>query len=106
VLSDPKAPGSAIYIHGNCASIGCIAIEDGPIEEVYLFALDAKQRRIPIHIFPSKLDAAGLKEVEGQPNAAFWKQLAPGYAAFEANHRPPLVKVDGKTGAYVVSAGR
>jgi murein L,D-transpeptidase YafK len=106
VLSDPKTPGGAIYIHGNCASIGCIAIEDGPIEEVYLFALDAKQRRIPIHIFPSRLDEAALKGAEGQPHEAFWKQLAPGYALFETNHRPPSVKVDVKTGAYVVVSGR
>ena len=106
VLSDHKTPGGAIYIHGSCASIGCIAIEDGPIEEVYLFALDAKLRHVPIHIFPSKLDAQALKEVEGQPNERFWNQLAPGYAQFEANRRPPLVKVDAKTGAYAVSAGR
>jgi murein L,D-transpeptidase YafK len=106
VLSDPKKPGGLIYIHGSCASIGCIAIEDGPIEEVYLFALDAKVRRIPIHIFPQRLDEAGAKEVEAGPHAGFWKQLVPGYAHFEANHRPPRAKVDAKTGAYTVSAGR
>lgn len=106
VLSDPKKPGGLIYIHGNCASIGCIAIEDGPIEEVYLFALDAKVRRIPIHIFPQRLDEKSLEELAGTPHHAFWKQLAPAVALFEANKRPPKVKVDGKTGAYAVSAGR
>lgn len=106
VLSDPKKPGGAIYIHGNCASIGCIAIEDGPIEEVYLFALDAKVRRIPIHIFPQRLDEAGAKEAQAGPHAAFWQQLVPGYALFEANRRPPSSKVDAKTGGYVVSEGR
>jgi murein L,D-transpeptidase YafK len=106
VLSHPKKPGGLIYIHGNCASIGCIAIEDGPIEEVYLFALDVRVRRIPIHIFPQKLDPAGLAELGGGPHLAFWKQLAPGYTLFEASQRPPAVKVDVKTGAYRVSAGR
>jgi murein L,D-transpeptidase YafK len=106
VLSDPKKPGGAIYIHGNCASIGCIALQDEPIEEVYLFALDAKVRRIPIHIFPQRLDEAGVKEGESSAHAAFWKQLAPGYALFEASRRPPAVKVDAKTGGYAVSAGR
>jgi murein L,D-transpeptidase YafK len=106
VLSDPKTPGGAIYIHGNCASIGCIAIEDGPIEEVYLFALDARQRRVPIHIFPSRLDEAALKDAEGQPHEAFWKQLAAGYGFFETSHRPPVVKIDLKTGAYTIATGR
>lgn len=106
VLSDPKKPGGLIYIHGNCASIGCIAIEDGPIEEVYLFALDAKVRRIPIHIFPQRLDEKALEECAGTPHHAFWSQLAPGVALFEASKRPPAVKVDGKTGAYSLSAGR
>ena len=106
VLSDKAKPGGAIYIHGNCASIGCIAIEDGPIEEVYLFALDAKVRRIPIHIFPQRLDAAGVKELEAGPHGAFWKELVPGYLLFEQTRRPPAAKVDAKTGSYAVSAGR
>jgi hypothetical protein len=35
-LSDPRRPGGNIAIHGNCVSMGCIAIEDGPIEELAL----------------------------------------------------------------------
>ncbi|HYO64762.1 MAG TPA: L,D-transpeptidase family protein, partial [Archangium sp.] len=31
--------GGAIYVHGNCMSIGCIALQDGPIEELYLMVL-------------------------------------------------------------------
>jgi murein L,D-transpeptidase YafK len=103
VLSDPKHPGGLIYLHGNCVSIGCIAIEDGPIEEVYLMALEARSRPIPIHIFPFRFAGAPL---EPGPNAAFWKQLEPAYTAFEATHRPPIAKVDAKTGAYAVSQGK
>jgi murein L,D-transpeptidase YafK len=103
LLSDPKSPGGLIYLHGNCVSIGCIAIEDGPIEEVYLLALEARTRRIPIHIFPFRFDGAALGL---GPNAAFWKQLQPAYTAFEVNQRPPIAKVDAKTGAYVVLPGK
>lgn len=59
VLSDPKKPGGDIYIHGNCVSTGCIAIQDVPIEEVYLITSQAKnngQDFIPVHIFPVKYD--------------------------------------------------
>src|SRR6195952_2280048 len=38
ILSDSLRPGSAIYIHGNCVSIGCIPISDIPIEELYIIA--------------------------------------------------------------------
>jgi len=100
VLGKKGKLGGLIYLHGNCASIGCIAITDGPIEQVYLMAADAKVRRLPIHIFPRRLaDLAGL---EKSPHLEFWKQLQPGYLDFEKTRRPPMVKVDAKTGAYAV----
>ena len=106
--------GGAIMVHGNCVSIGCIAIQDGPIEELYLMTLDAKRRmgrNVPIHIFPRQLNAEGLAELEktAGPNAAlltFWKGLEPGYSLFEETKRPPRVSVDTKTGAYRVKAGK
>lgn len=55
VLSNPKKPGGDIYIHGNCVSTGCIAIQDYPIEEVYTLASIAKsngQDFVPVHIYP------------------------------------------------------
>lgn len=105
-----KDPGGAIMVHGDCVSIGCIAIEDGPIEELYVMTLDAKAkmgRNVPIHIFPRRLDAEGLAALEKHPGAtaellAFWKGLAPGWQAFEETRRPPQVSVDPKTGAYRV----
>ncbi len=55
ILSDAKKPGGDIYIHGNCVSTGCIAIQDYPIEEVYTIAAIAKsngQDFVPVHIYP------------------------------------------------------
>lgn len=99
--SDPKRPGGLIYLHGNCASIGCIAIQDEPIEEVYLISIDAKRRPIRFDIFPTRLTAEGLASL-GDANADFWKELMPAYTAFEANHRPASFTVSKKTGAYVL----
>lgn len=106
--------GGAIYVHGNCMSIGCIAIQDDPIEELYLMVLEARarmRRDVPIHIFPSRLDEKGLSALERHPGAtpellAFWRSLEPGWRLFEQTHRPPRVKVDPRTGAYAVTAGR
>lgn len=106
--------GGAIMVHGNCVSIGCIAIEDGPIEELYILTLDSRSkmgRNVPIHIFPRRLDAAGLAELEKLPQStealmAFWRGLEPGWRLFEETQRPPKVSVDPKTGAYRVRADR
>jgi murein L,D-transpeptidase YafK len=104
VRSDPRQPGGLIYLHGNCASIGCIAIEDEPIEEVYLVSLDAKRRPIRFDIFPMRLTPEALEANAAAPHAALWKELAPAFASFEQTKRPAKFKVDPKTGAYGVSA--
>jgi murein L,D-transpeptidase YafK len=106
--------GGAIMVHGNCVSIGCIAIEDGPIEELYVLTLDSRAkmgRNVPIHIFPRRLDAAGLAELAKLPHAneqliSFWQGLEPGWRIFEETKRPPRVSVEPKTGAYRVKPER
>lgn len=102
VLGTKGKLGGLIYLHGACASIGCISITDGPIEQVYLMAADAKLRKLPIHIFPKRLTEAGLTSLEKGAHLEFWKQLAPGFTYFEQHRRPPVVKIDAKTGAYAV----
>ena len=104
--------GGDIYVHGNCVSIGCMAIEDRPIEEVYLALLDAHAagvKSLPIHIFPERLDPAGWKSLQARAKeqgrddlVAFWSELLPAYQTFEATHRVPLTRIDPRTGAYQV----
>ncbi|MFP2908467.1 murein L,D-transpeptidase family protein [Pyxidicoccus sp. 3LFB2] len=106
--------GDNIFVHGNCVSIGCIAIEDGPIEELYLMALDTRaktKRDIPIHIFPRRLDAEGMKALEAgrsatDPLVAFWRSLQPAYSFFEEAKHVPLTSVESKTGTYVVKPAK
>lgn len=101
VRSDPKRPGGLIYLHGSCASIGCIAIEDEPIEEVYLIAFDAKRRPIRFDIFPARMTEETLKTLD-PTHADFWKELTPAFTKFEQTRRPAAFSVTTKTGAYVV----
>ena len=103
--------GGDIFIHGDCVTIGCLPLTDEVIKELYLIALDTYingQREIPVHIFPRRMDAAGmceLKQMAGDDGALwmFWQVLAPVYAGFEARHVVPRVKVDPRSGAYVVA---
>ena len=105
ILSDKNAPGSAIYIHGNCVTIGCIPITDDKIKELYILAVEARnngQHEIPIHIFPSRLDDSHLSNllaVYGNRHEVFWKNLQPIYTEFEKTHRVRSVSVD-REGKY------
>jgi len=98
IRGDARHPGGLIYLHGQCASIGCIAIEDGPVELVYLLALEARRQPVPIDVFPFRLSAA--RAAAGGPRRALWEELLPVYEAFQARRRRPAVVVEARTGAY------
>ncbi len=109
ILGDRRRPGGDIFIHGSCVTIGCVPLRDGPIEEVYLAAVDARdagQARIPVHIFPCRLDGDWLKlerESWRRPGLMdFWRNLKEGHDRFEKDRRLPGVSVD-RTGRYVFS---
>lgn len=99
ILADKNHPGGAIYIHGNCVSIGCIPITDDKIKELYILAVESKNagyENIPVHIFPSRtIDAE-----EGE-HTAFWRNLKTVYDDFEKNKKLRSISVD-KTGAYLI----
>ncbi len=102
--------GGDIFVHGACVTIGCVPIEDAQIELLFLATLDthlAGHKHLPVHIFPGRLDAAGLAGLDADTDdealRAFWRELQPGYAAFEKTRRPPRIRVD-ETGAYHVAA--
>jgi murein L,D-transpeptidase YafK len=101
--------GGDIFIHGNCVSIGCMAITDEQIKELYLIAIEAKsagQTKIPVHIFPMKMTATGMKKLQAeaaqnQTLLNFWRNLKEGYDAFENSHRLPNITVD-RQGRYII----
>lgn len=67
--------GGAIVIHGYCSSIGCFAIDNEAIEELYgllLAAVQNGQNQIPVHIFPFKLTAEALKKHLGLKEDRDW----------------------------------
>jgi murein L,D-transpeptidase YafK len=103
ILKTNANAGGDIFLHGNCASIGCIPITDDGIKEVYWLAVLAKTAglgEIPIEIYPARLSDAGYKalakEHRDQPEMnAFWGNLKEGFDWFEKTHRPPRIQVRG-----------
>jgi murein L,D-transpeptidase YafK len=100
--------GGDIFIHGNCVTIGCMPLTDDKIKEVYLMAVEARsggQQKIPVHIFPCRMNNEGMKSLEtgfsGNPKLiSFWKNIQKGYQYFEEKKAIPSVSVD-QSGKYL-----
>jgi murein L,D-transpeptidase YafK len=93
--------GSFIMVHGGEVSIGCFAMTDPVMEEIYLVveaALHGGQLEVPVHVFPFRMTEERLAEVKEHAAADFWKELLPVYLAF--NPGEPLPKVHLKEGRY------
>lgn len=89
--------GSFIMVHGAEVSIGCFAMTDPVIEEIYLLvaaALEAGQEAVPVHVFPFRMTAARMEKETGHPAASFWTGLQPGFSAFEETGHPPRIRVE------------
>ncbi|WP_395736643.1 murein L,D-transpeptidase family protein [Prosthecobacter sp.] len=96
-----KRTGSLIMVHGDICSVGCFAMTDAVIEEIYLVVEAAVKKggSVPVHCFPFRMTEERMKEAEAA-HLHFWQGLVPAYEVFEKERRVPGVKVvDGK---YVV----
>lgn len=103
ILSDKAKPGSGIYIHGNCVSVGCIPLQNNQIDEVYLMATAARvngQSYIPVHVFPIRFDNEQsltyytkytFNDIDLQH---FTASIKPVYDYFEAHKKLPLIGID------------
>ncbi len=110
VLSDEDNPGSGIFIHGSCITVGCIPIMDEQIEELYVLAANAKnsgQDFIPVHIFPIRFNNPKSVEYltritkDQQDIQVFETKLKEVYDYFEKEKKLPIISVN-KKGEYVV----
>ncbi|WP_400766012.1 murein L,D-transpeptidase family protein [Methylosinus sporium] len=113
--------GGALMVHGACKSVGCFAMTDRVIEEIYGMveaALRGGQHEVPVHIFPFRMtDAALAKETQGdwtnlwsappehQQWSGFWQNLKEGYDLFEQTGEPPTAYACGSRYAFGAAGG-
>ena len=111
VLSDPVKPGGDIYIHGGCATVGCIPIQDEQIGELYILTAGSKSVGldfIPVHIFPIKYDVKNSYEYLGKLTKddkelkEFSSVMEDAYDYFEKYKQIPIVMIK-DNGEYVVN---
>jgi murein L,D-transpeptidase YafK len=98
--------GSFLMVHGGCTSIGCYAVTDRIVDEIWLFvtkALDNGQTRIPVHAFPFRMTDYNLRIRKGSRWSDFWAELRQGYDLFEKDGIPPVVSVC--NGRYAFAPG-
>lgn len=91
--------GSALMVHGDCKSVGCYAMTDSYIEEIYILAREAfaaGQTRFHVQALPFHMTASNMQRHRDSPWYSFWMRLKEGYDSFEATGRPPIVKVCSK----------
>jgi murein L,D-transpeptidase YafK len=88
--------GSLIMVHGGCASIGCFAMTNSQIAEIWQLvtaALQGGQKRFQVQVYPFRMTDEKLKAYDGHPALPFWRTLKQGNGLFEATHLPPRVTV-------------
>lgn len=90
--------GSLIMVHGNEVSVGCFAMTDPLIEEIYLIveaALKSDTASVPVHSFPFRMTPERLQkaEAENSPHHDFWRSLQPAHDHFESTRKVPRVSL-------------
>jgi murein L,D-transpeptidase YafK len=99
--------GSALMVHGTCSSMGCYAMTDKQVGEIYALARDAfagGQKAFQFQAFPFRMTAHNIARYRTDPNIAFWRELKEGSDRFEATGEEPVVGVAG--GHYVFAPSR
>lgn len=90
---DHGRTGAHLMIHGACASIGCYALTDENIDEVYGLvkaALDTGQEAVPVHAFPFRMTREALAKRKDNKWIDFWvTELLPATEVFDITGIPP-----------------
>jgi murein L,D-transpeptidase YafK len=86
--------GTFLMVHGNCSSIGCYAMTNDGIDEIYRLveeALKAGQASVPVHAFPFRMTDANMRKKRSERWSGYWANLKNGWDQFEASRQPPAV---------------
>lgn len=97
--------GSFLMVHGSCVSIGCYAMTNKGIEEIYGLAsaaLAAGQKSFSVHIYPFRMNETNMKRHRQSKWYGFWQQLKPAYDSFERSRK--ISSITAQSGRYVIAA--
>lgn len=98
--------GSAVMVHGVCSSMGCYAMTDRVVGEIYAIAREALaggQAAFQFQSYPFHMTAANMARHRTDPNIAFWRQLKEGADRFDATGEELQVRVEAGRYAFAPS---
>jgi len=111
IRSNAADLGGDIFIHGNCVSIGCLAMTDKVIKEIYTLAIlarNANQLKIPVIIAPFDFNLSENQNFEknaalNQHSSYFglWTKINEGISTFQTTRQLPKFKID-QAGNYII----
>ena len=99
--------GSAVMVHGVCSSMGCFAMMDGTVGEIYAIARDALnggQAAFQFQSYPFRMTAENMARHRTDPNFSFWQNLKEGADRFEATREELQVAV--AAGRYAFASSK
>jgi len=88
--------GSYLMVHGECASVGCYAMGNANIEDIYKLVeshLDKHKGYVLVATYPFRLNSKNLARYKSNRWYNFWQNLKEGYDYFQKHKTPPHVKV-------------
>lgn len=91
--------GSLLMVHGGCSSIGCYAMTNDVIDEVWTLinaAFDKGQPQFAVHVFPFRMSDWRMSVHKDAQWSGFWADLKRGYDLFEESKIPPAISVCNK----------
>ena len=100
--------GSFLMVHGACVSIGCYAMTDVQITEIYDLvskALAAGQPGVPVEAYPFVMRDEALERERSSPWYAEWAELQRGWKVFEGTGQPATAYACGGRYRFSPAAG-
>ncbi len=91
-----KRTGDYLMVHGGCSSVGCYAMTNKVIDEIWTLvtqALNQSQSRFHVHVFPFRMTKWNMHLYRKNRWISFWRDLQNGYDLFEKTRLPPVVSV-------------
>jgi murein L,D-transpeptidase YafK len=88
--------GSYLMIHGDCKSVGCYAMTDDGIKELYAMVRESFRggnRSVQLQLLPFRMTEPNLARHASSPHAPFWRNLKEGTDEFDATRQLPVVDV-------------
>ncbi|SDP55599.1 Murein L,D-transpeptidase YafK [Filomicrobium insigne] len=98
--------GTFLMVHGGCSSIGCYAMTNDVIDEIWEIvtsALKSGQPRFQVQIFPFRMTSEAIEARADHKWAPFWRDLKHAHDLFEKTQIPPRVAICRKR--YVATPG-